>query len=309
MSSEMVVHGRDGYLFLTNDVSHVMEQVEGSHVMPDELLWSIAMVHRARRAVCEDLLGCAYIHWLIPDRETALASKLPETIVPGRHGPRAIGRYRELGCAELHQPLMDVTLLTSSDRPTFFKQDTHWTWHGAHRYLEASLKQTRPDLHARLAAITFVENWFKLPGDLGSKIGSEPEDAVIGLPSTGGILPAFDNEISNFGRTRIYVNPDCDNQERILILHDSSAEWLTTMLPAIAHTCMFVHTPEFDPGFLRRFRPTLVLFSQIERFFIRPPRNDIALLPLISEQEKDKEGKKPFIAWPDFATHVFDLGG
>ncbi len=79
--AEKVLPGRDGYLFLTNDTNRVLDQVQGILQLPERQLWSTAMVHAARAALCGSLglniiISCA-------DRESALSQFLPETIVPG----------------------------------------------------------------------------------------------------------------------------------------------------------------------------------------------------------------------------------
>jgi alginate O-acetyltransferase complex protein AlgJ len=303
--AHMVLTGKEDYLFLTNDVSRVIEQVEGALVLKPQELWSIAMTHASRRMFCETILNASYHHWLVPDRETVLKDLLPDSIVPARNGPRSIEIYRHLGCSGLHSPKYDVELLAAAHDSAYFKTDTHWTWNGCKLYLEDFAREHAPAWAAKLSGINFVEQHYGVTGDLGGKIGRPEEMSVMGFPDTGAIKAAFDNGAPNIGHVRVFVNDALDTTERVLVLHDSFGEWLTTLLPHVAHTCLFIHTPDFDAEFVRRFRPSRVLICQIERFFMRPPLNHLSLLDLIKAEERDKNAPERFAEWSGLNEHVF----
>jgi alginate O-acetyltransferase complex protein AlgJ len=302
--AQMVLEGKDDYLFLTNDTSRVMEQVEGSLVLKPAELWAIAMTHAARHLFCKNVLGASYHHWLVPDRETVLKSMLPDSVVPGRHGPRSIEIYKALGCTALHQPKHDVALLAAAEKDAYFKTDTHWTWSGCKLYLEDFARKAVPQWATKLSETAFVESPYSLTGDLGGKVGRSDETSLMGFPDTGAIKAAFDNQAPNIGHVRVFVNGAIDRSERVLVFHDSFGEWLTTLLPHLAHTSVFIHSSDFDAEFVRRFGPSLVLMCQIERFFLRPPLNDLSLLDLISTAEKDKSAPRRFADWSELNEHV-----
>lgn len=286
--ADMVLHGEDGVLFLTGDVSRVIDQVEGRHEVTPTQAWATAMAHAARTRFCADLLGAEYAHWLVPDRETIWRDRLPATIVPNRHGPRPFELYRMLGCGRLHEPMFDLDCLAGCDPAAYFRTDTHWTWSGCKAYLSAFLRRRRPVLAGHLAAIDFHTMPYVFSGDLGSKIGAPDEEAMIGFPSTGSIKPVLDNQVPNVGHVRLFLNEAAPSDDRVLILHDSFGEWLTTLLPHLARTSLFVHTPDFDPDFIRRFRPSWVLCCQVERFFVRLPLNGVSFLELVAGEEARK---------------------
>ncbi len=287
-ASHMVVPGKEGYLFLTNDASEVMEQVEGRKVLSPEMLWGIAMTHSARRQYCGEILGAGYDHWLVPDRETALEAFLPDEIIPHRDGPRSYPLYRGLGCEALHRPFFNADLLRASAGQAYFKTDTHWTWQGCMTYLRDFAERGRSEWLKALASISFEDMEYGFVGDLGGKVGAEEERSRFGVPPTGSRLPLFDNAIQNVGHARFYRNSDAPLKERVVVLHDSFGEWLTTILPHLVSECLFIHSPDFDPVFLKRFAPKFVLLCQIERFFIRPPLNGISMPRLIAEEENEK---------------------
>jgi hypothetical protein len=300
----MVLEGQDGVFFLTHDASRVMDQIEGRHTVTPVQAWATAMTHAARARFCTQVLGADYAHWLVPDRETVWRNKLPASVVPNRDGLRPFELYRKLGCEALHAPLFDIETLAACDPAAYFRTDTHWTWSGCKAYLARFLAERHPELAAHLDAIDFRATPYSFSGDLGSKIGAGEEMSVIGFPATGSIKPVLDNEASNVGRVRLFLNDGAPVNDRVLILHDSFGEWLTTLVPHITRTSLFVHTPDFDPDFVRRFRPSWVLCCQIERFFVRAPLNGVSFPELVAAEEARKQAPDRLAASPFLKSHI-----
>ncbi len=116
--------------------------------------------------------------------------------------------------------------------------------------------------------------------------------------------PAHDNGLPNLGRLRVFANPDAPQDERWLVLHDSFGEWLSLIMPAFAGTSCFLHNPDFDEIFVRKFKPTRVFFIQIERFFIRVPLNGVDYAELFAEQSRLKGVATPEIP-PEIMARLF----
>lgn len=285
--SDKVLVGRDGHLFLTNDTNRVIDQIEGRFVLEPRQLWATALAHAARRTLCE-AQGARYDHILIPDRETVLSQLLPEPVSPGRDGLRPIEQYARIGADRVHRFAYDPDVLRSvHDEPSFFKGDTHWTCDGAVRYMKALL----PGLGCNLSpydTVAIKSYAYQNPGDLSVKIGAAPENARIRMPDSPALKAVYDNNLPNLGRMRVYQNPQQPEEERWLVLHDSFGEWLTLMLPLLARTTCFVHMPDWDEMFVLDFRPTRVLFLQIERFFVRQPLNGIDFDRFLLDQAQAK---------------------
>lgn len=282
-----VLTGREGHLFLTNDTNRIIDQIEGSYVLEARQLWSIALAHAARRAFCE-AHGARYDHIVVPDRETLLSQFLPQEIRPGRHGPRPIHQYGAIGADRVHRFSYELEPLQRAyDAPSLFKGDTHWTCDGAIRYMHALLPGLGCDLTPYDTA-SIKSFPYQNPGDLSSKIGGGAEEAAIRMPETSVLKPIYDNALGNLGRMRVYRNPSQPEQERWLVLHDSFGEWLSLMFPVLAHTTCFVHTPDWDELFALDFKPSRVLFLQIERFFVRPPLNGVDFDQFAQEQARAK---------------------
>lgn len=294
-----VLVGRDGHLFLTNDTNRVIDQIEGRFVLEPRQLWGTALAHAARRALCE-AQGARYHHILIPDRETVLSQFLPEDVIPHRDGLTPIEQYARIGADRVHRFAYDPDILRRTyEEPSLFKGDTHWTCDGAVRYMKALLPGLGCDLspYDNVAIKSYA---YQNPGDLSVKIGAAPESASIRMPETPALKAVYDNNLPNLGRMRVYHNPEQPEQERWLVLHDSFGEWLTLMLPLLARTTCFVHMPDWDEMFVLDYRPTRVLFLQIERFFVRQPLNGIDFDQFMLEQAQAKGEPSPT---PDNAIH------
>lgn len=280
--------GKDGYLFLANDTNRIQDQIEGKYRLGDRLIWSIAMTHAARRAFCETI-GASYHHVVIPDREVVFKQFLPDDITFEGAGPRPLVQYAMSGAGRLHYFFYEPELLANrSGHPSFFRTDTHWTFDGAHRYLTAFAPAAGLDPNRFDLSAASVQN-YPHPGDLGQKLQLPVEEGIFRvLPEVQGKL-VYDNELTNVGRMRVFVNEALPSDERTLILHDSFGEWLLLTLPLASHTTCFQHVPDFDHDFVRRFKPKRVIFMQIERFFVRPPLNGIDLEELMTHQAALKD--------------------
>jgi hypothetical protein len=282
-----VLTGLDGHLFLTNDTNRVIDQIEGRFVLEPRQLWGTGLAHAARRALCA-AHGCRYDHIIVPDRETLLSQFLPTHISPGREGPRPIEQYVGIGADRVHQFAYDLEILRAAhEEPSLFKGDTHWTCDGAVRYMRTVLPPLGIDLSA-YDGTTIKSYAYQNPGDLGVKIGALPETASIRMPESPVLKAVYDNNLPNLGRMRLYLNRDQPETERWLILHDSFGEWLTLMLPLLAHTTCFAHMPDFDELFVIDFKATRVIYLQIERFFVRQPLNGMDFDRFMLEQAQTK---------------------
>jgi alginate O-acetyltransferase complex protein AlgJ len=287
--AKMVLEGRDGYLFLTNDTNRVVDQVEGSFPLEERQIWATAMIHAARHAFCA-AIGAEYHHAIVPDRENVLSRYLPKTVRPGRFGPRPVIQYQEAGATRLHDFLYDIAALASTPaEPSFPKNDTHWTWDGAVRYAGALLSRMGCDPHL-IDMPDAVERSYDNPGDLGSKIGSPPMRFKLLISPDPAVRPIYDNRLPNVGRLRLTANSKRHPAERWVVLHDSFGEIMTLLLPLCAAKICFVHTSDFDEVFIRKFRPSKVIMLQIERFFVRQPLNS-SDWPVMIDGQNELKGK------------------
>lgn len=290
--SDKVLTGKNGYLFLTNDTNRVLDQVQGKLRISQRQLWSTGMTHAARAALAASS-GSAYHHVIVPDRETVLSGHLPDDIAPGRFGSTPLEEYQRCGASRLQPPFYAPSILRDgADEQAYFRRDTHWTFDGAWRYLKAMLTNFDID-HSYIEATQYRAVAYDNPGDLGSKVGAPPEPGHFRVPQADWARPVYDNLMPNVGRLRLYDNPLGNTDQRWLVLHDSFGEWLTLLVPALAKTTCFIHTPDFDEIFVRDFQPTRIFCFQIERFFVRPPVNGVDYDMFFAQQAEVKDAPLP----------------
>jgi hypothetical protein len=292
--AEMVLTGRDGFLFLQNDANRVIDQIEGRFPIGSNDLYTTATVHASRRLFLQTVCDAQYCHILIPNKEVVFADHLPSSVVFERDGPRPYSRYRQIGASRLWNPFYQPDTLQAPPRQSFPRTDTHWNHHGAIDYLTAFLDVAVPQMANSLRRIPMREFGSEQLGDLGGKVGLPKEPITIVAPSSPSASLTFDNRISNEGRVRYFENSRIALRRRAVLLHDSFGEWLLPTIAELFSDLICLHGSDVDLEFIAKFDPDHVWFFQVERFFVRVPRNGVNWLENISEQEQRKNSTVQF---------------
>lgn len=295
-SGVKVLHGRDGYLFLSGDANRVMDQVEGRYPFSEDLRGRIYRVQLARRRLLQQM-GVPYVHVIAPNKETVLEQQLPPDIVPRREGPTPIEHYRD---TYRDVPYFEPDLLRGGAWPTYYRLDTHWTTYGASLYLLAALRASIVpglDVAAMLARLTSATKLRK--GDLGAKVGPEREEVVEFASPRKTESARYFNDVRNNGAVRLFRNLDALHANRVLFLHDSFGVWMSDMALELFEEAVFVHTPNLDPGFVEAHAFDAVVFVQAERFFVRCPSNDVSYRAFVEDLEQAQLSRTTFDAFLD----------
>ena len=124
-------------------------------------------------------------------------------------------------------------------------------------------------------------------GDLGSKLGKGPEVLEIIAPSKPCASQVFANRITNEGSVRFYINPSLLDR-RAVVLHDSFTNWIVPMISELFSETLLIHCADFDFEFCDQYKPAFVWHFQIERFFVRVPKNGVSWCDWVGEQEDPK---------------------
>ncbi|WP_457093126.1 hypothetical protein [Microvirga sp. P5_D2] len=294
--ADMVLAGRDGVLFLQNDSNRVIEQIEGRFPIRDNDLFAVAMAHASRRSYLETMSGAQYHHILIPNKEVVFASHLPPSVAFEGFGRRPYSRYQQIDATHHWRPYYQPDVLRRTEpRRSFPLTDTHWNHHGATDYLTAFLAAAEPYLANSFSQVPLREFGSEQLGDLGGKVGLPKEPITIVSPSHPRASLVFDNGAVNEGRVRYYANKSLPVRRRAVILHDSFGDWLLSLIAELFSDVLFIHGPDFDFEFVSRFRPDYVWFFQIERFFVRLPKNGTDWIAYIAGQEQRKQSKAQFL--------------
>jgi hypothetical protein len=282
--------GKQDYLFLTNDANRLIDQHTGLHPFETEIR-AIYEVHLMRVGAVRMANAGAYVHVIVPNKETVARDLLPDGIVYQQHGLTPVRKY--LAAAKLAEHMTFFRPEALSDflaQRYYYRYDTHWTSRGAIVYMLAMFRAFGMGrCSAALAALELQSATDLAPGDLGSKIGRTPEGAELLTPAHPRAACRFTNGPVDVGCVRHYVCEDAPVPVRVLVLHDSTALWLMSILPELFPECMMIHTPDVDLDFVARYKPDIMLFLQIERFFVRPPSNQANYAEFIAG-EQDRKG-------------------
>lgn len=293
-----VIQGKEGYLFLTNDANRVIDQHIGRVQLGAELD-RIYLTHLERAVALLAASNGRYIHIVVPNKETVARDLLPDDI-----------RYESEGLCPLRQYLHARPLAPAMTyfRPDalagyladryYYRYDTHWTSRGAIHYLTSAFRSF--DMSDCAALLETMDLAFRVDsslGDLGRKLGFGPEGAELAAPSHPHSRFEFTNRVTNEGCIRHFRNDAALCEKRVLFIHDSTAQWLIFVIPELFSEVLFVHCADLDMQFLSRFRPNLMIFMQIERFFVRPPRNDVDYGEMIRNEEQRKGCAHSAVAW------------
>ncbi|MBM6582748.1 hypothetical protein ILT44_21310 [Microvirga sp. BT689] len=292
-----VLQGKDGHLFLDNDTNRVCDQVRGVLRLTDRQLFEIAHAHM-QRGFSARATNASYAHIIVPNKETALRYLLPPEVSFQESGPTPVNSYFSSGLPTANSFFDDQYLgALHLETPCFSREDSHWNHFGAHRYLTTMLKRAGwQDIAHRIESLDLELISGKQAGDLGSKLGRDAEEIQILRPSKPAARQVFTNEVTNEGCVRIFHNPKSASNKTLFLMHDSTGLWVHHFLAEAFACVVALHYPDFDPYFVHRFKPDCVLFLQIERFFIRPPRNEVSYVEMIAAEEARKGCKKSAVS-------------
>ncbi len=296
-----VVVGRDDELFLTKDANDVMGQVTGRRPMARADLFRIATAHRARRQFGATVGDFTYEHMVIPNKECALKDYLPPEFVFEGEGPRPLTQFLQSPAARIWRPFYEAELLQPTGQHRYFSRtDTHWNHSGALRYFSAFIGRQVPQLQAPLEALALRRFTGQQMGDLGSKLELPAEPIEIVTPQRAQARMLFENGISNEGCIRWYRNANAPTGHRVIVLHDSFTQWLLAIIPELFAEVLFFHGTIFDYEVMEKFKPSMVLCLQVERFFNRVPDTGGNMLQFVDDEEKKKTARQRFADfWQD----------
>lgn len=263
-SSERVVYGRDGWLFLAD--RQVLEQASGRllrHAAVAALVDDLAEMDQRLRAQDRRLFAA-----IMPNKHSIYRDQLPTWL----QRPAVDTEYddflqsmREHGLAtvDLRSPL----LAAPRTEPVYQKTDTHWNRLGALLAYNAIVTAAgRPQWV--LAPGAALGGWAeKTGGDLARFLGISrqlaDQDRRLLLPDPLDLTTA-----SGHPAHGDYDVPGAGDGGTVLVIGDSfSRNWLRPYLAQRASRLVWIHHRgcRFDWSAIERYRPDLVLFLMVER--------------------------------------------
>ncbi|MDT7797303.1 MAG: hypothetical protein QOI78_736 [Actinomycetota bacterium] len=175
-----VVEGRDGWLYLGNDLYAKCNPMIPAATVIDELIGF-------RKAV--EASGRRLVLIVPPDKSDIFPQFLPDQYAGKDCAPVAARTMwqrlnNDVGYLDLRQPLLAESHRQGS--PIYFKQDTHWQFHGGLTMVRALAEDLRPGVTStwRTAPKEKFDKQTDLPPLIG-RTGSEPAELETLAPDGG----------------------------------------------------------------------------------------------------------------------------
>ena len=290
----MIMHGRDGWLFVAHDSTDMANQLTGRRVLTGGQRKGWVKALRARTAAVGEH-GCRYVFAVAP----ATHHVFPEHLPPGlkRVSPRPIERIAAAmaddgdGLPPLVYPLAVLRAAHDEGHPPASRVDSHWNDWGAflgYREVMAALPADLParrlergDLVLREAVVT---------GDLGARVAPPMSaETVIADLAESSIEVVEDNRVHNAGRIARFHNPDAPDACCVLI-GSSSAGVALKFFAASFRTLVYAFArSEFDCDFVRESAADVAISLINERYLIVQP--DKAATPPLRETARLRAAK------------------
>ena len=267
--AHMVLEGREGWLFLSNDSNRTVDQATGKRPLGDEDIeaWRVTlMLRRAWLAT----LGCRYIFAVAPNKESVFPEFLPAGLVLSENRP--VRQLEAAGTGMIYRP----EILRGAD--TYSRTDTHWNDAGGLRQAEMLLAECRR-LGVAAGPLSAMEMSFKTKrhyGDLGRKLQPPRESEVIRKDVRRRLARVvFESGVSNTGSVVVFEGED-KTLPRAMMFADSfgGVGSVSDYLAQGFSRLVVLWQPHFDFRLIEQERPDIVISQMVERFLVSVP-NDI----------------------------------
>ena len=269
-TSPDVVVGEQGWLYYS--AAHSLDSYRGvASFGPGELhQWTTAL-GRMR-----DWLASRNIRFYVilpPDKHTIYPEYLPASVKRGAAATRL-----ETLITALRQTNIDVIdirdnlLRAKSTGLLYHRTDTHWNGNGGYVAYEAivsELSRAFPRMHPPYPRSDFKPWARRVTGDLNSMLGltrGYEEEIMVLVPRKDAALQHADGKL-------VITERNDPQLPRMVMMRDSFANFLITLLSQHFSRAVFIWDNNFDPALMELERPDLVLSELVERRLVEgvPP--------------------------------------
>ena len=291
-----VAVGDDGWLFLiggsNNMLDFFIDGPDASAGLIDE--WLVRVNQRIERLERE---GIAYLHMFVPEKLSIYHHKLPwridRTHSPGyQFAARASGKV-----SDCNINLFDLFYDFRDQWPLYIKTDSHWNHTGAFLAYQAICTNVGVEFDASL--LERPSSVGEVLFDLGSQIPGQPKEDCrfysfvqnAKLVEEGGLVRfkkatgRLDDDGLHVGSYVRYENALAPSKKRVVLFGDSFSEYrehlLTGLLAETFAEFAFIWSTSLDYGFIRDYKPDLVINIMTERFMSRVPDDTFDLAGLV----------------------------
>ncbi len=264
--AHMVLEGRDGWLFLTNDSNRVVDQMTGDLPLPEQDIekWRLTIEQRRFHARS---IGAEYLFAVAPNKEAVFREYLPFGIPVS--GNRAVRQMQDAGIDLLYRP----DLLWRCK--TYSKTDTHWSDYGGmiqakqiiRMVLELGISSgSLDDLDCDFVTDTHY-------GDLGRKLSSPVRSEVLKKRLRTRRSKLIYNSRHQTTGTKLIFEGGNKRLPRAVVFGDSFGGIGSTFdfLAQCFSRLVVSWSPTVDFQLIEEERPDIVISQMAERFLIRVP--------------------------------------
>jgi alginate O-acetyltransferase complex protein AlgJ len=267
LASQVIVGDRE---FLFHRDHQVIDQLSGElPLSPVELqVWVNAI--ETRQAWCRQN-GIEFRLVIIPEKHVVYSDLLPDDVVisPDRPAMQVLNALSPAARADCSYPL-EALRDGRSERETFFRTDTHFTWFGGYLVYEGLLESLQGVLPNVVAVdrsnIEFVPRPYI--GDLGVRLEPEQDEVSETIDHKSGppFVKVFENKVFARGAMSVYRSEIADTAPKCVIFRDSFANYIIPHLIPTCRRLVALSSQSMHYDLVRHERPDVVIFEIIERF-------------------------------------------
>lgn len=273
MSSELVLKGKEGFLFLSGGQHSPLRFAQaGATVKPESINQFWANIQRRQAQMTKR--GISYAHLIAPDKHSVCRDVFPVEILTCL-GEQYINtcpntELRDWVCYPRQELCADF-------RRHCYRVDTHYrpsgTWLMLKRVLSLAVGKQADQLLATETELT-LKTQVDWAGDLGSKL-SPAQTETRELISVPQCIRRYSNNLAggNNGIIDLYFNLDHiknpeakPNLGRVLVVGDSYGRDLARTLSLVGSEVLFIRTPYMHIELVDAMKPDMVISENAERY-------------------------------------------
>jgi hypothetical protein len=266
--------GKNDWLYLDNDTNRTLDQITGNLVFDPKKLFKWKLILETRYSFLK-AQGIEYFFLVAPNKECIYSEDLPDNIkISEQRTIKQLSNYisssKILPDDFLLYPIEEL-ITARSNRLTYPKGDTHWTFYGAYIAYQAMARRIAKQIDLNIideSKINFEEIY--ISGDLAEKIPGYPPYLDYKMNCKKSSQCVYNNLVNNTGRLTIWENSH-KNLPKAVLFHDSFSLTMFEFWAESFSRLVTVQQPNLDYEIIAQEQPDLVISEQVERFLVHLP--------------------------------------
>lgn len=274
----VAIAGFDGWLFIANGSNHWEKQFTGEQNLSDHAIeqWLQAFV---RRIYVSQLIGCQFIHLVVPEKQSVLMSaRWPASV--NVTAPRPVQQLISVLASNQNILVYPAAAMAkeSSYAELYFRGDSHCCVSGTWLYFLEVAEKIWDDKHFDFALVPLWRSWRKQ--DLLSKYASDIYEEILVISRSAQVV--FDNQLAmnsgaQVGNHYVLRNPHAPYSETVIIYGDSYSfdMGFSDLVSVFFEHVHFIWGTVIDFNYCKQQRANYVIVQSAERFLTRVHAQDI----------------------------------